>query len=96
VVTTPQDARSRVLLLFLAGVALLAVGALIFFTQLPSGQTDFIAYGPLDDADLPDLGNPRLALGGAAIAGAGFLVILVPIVACGVRLGQLLGQPEGD
>lgn len=91
---TPQAAGSRLNLLFLAGLALLVVGALVFFTQLPSGQTEFVVLGPLDDADLPDLGNPRLALGGAAIAGAGFLVILVPIVAWGVLLGQALGSSD--
>ena len=51
---------------------------------------DVIAENPWGSS-----GDLRLSLLGAAIAGAGFLVVLVPIVAWGVYLGRRLGGSVG-
>ena len=89
--------RRLLLGLFGLGVLLLALGATVFFAYFPHWESGgwFVYAG--DDYAGPGLeGDLRAALGGAAIAGAGFLVILVPIVAWGVRLGQLLGRSQAD
>jgi hypothetical protein len=98
-------ARRLTLALFLVGLGLLAVGAAIFFWQFPHSPGDYgwFAYGkdpePARYADWSmgwpgTEGDLRLSLAGAAVAGAGFLVILVPIIAWGVRLGQSSARPD--
>lgn len=93
-----MSAQRVTLGLFGLGVLLLAVGATVFFVFFPhSGVEDFgwFANTEEDYADWemgwPDpSGDLRLTMVGAAIAGVGFLVILVPIIAWGVRLGRML------
>lgn len=91
----------RTVLLGLAavGVALLAVGAAVFFANFPrSGLEEFGWFAQSGDDPNWTMGWPeptgdlRLTMVGAAIAGAGFLVVLVPIVAWGVHLGRRLGR----
>lgn len=94
-----------VLALFVLGLTLLAVGATIFFWQFPHAPGDhgWFAYAA-DEHRYADWemgwpgteGNLRLTMAGAAVAGAGFLVILVPIIAWGVRLGLALDRPTTD
>ena len=96
--------RRLLLGLFAVGVGLLAIGAAVFFASFPHGTDDFgwFAYADApDNADWemgwPDpSGDLRLTMLGAAIAGAGFLVMLVPIVAWGVHLGRGLGSSRAD
>jgi hypothetical protein len=87
--------------LFVVGLALLVVGAVLFFWQFPHSGAEWVGM-PAGAADghsdwsmgWQDHGSLRWSLFGAAIAGAGFLVILAPIIAWGVRLGLALGQPD--
>ncbi|WP_460835168.1 hypothetical protein [Nocardioides hungaricus] len=83
--------RRLLLGLFGAGVALLAVGAAVFFAFFPHQESGgWFAYGDVEGGLPRAEGSLRAALVGAAIAGTGFLVVLVPIVAWGVRLGRRL------
>lgn len=94
----------RVLLgLFGLGVLILAIGAAIFFAQFPHTSDSWSGYaGDVDAGADWSMGWPgvegdlRGAMAGAAIAGVGFLVILVPIVASGVWLGRQLERSAGD
>lgn len=89
--------------LALIGVGLLAVGAALFFWQFPHAPDDYGWFGYAGEVEAGDdwsmgwpgvEGDLRLSLAGAAVAGAGFLVVLVPIVAWGVRLGHALGARD--
>lgn len=79
------------------GVLLLALGATVFFASFPHQVTgNCLVYAGAGRGLPCTEGSLRGALAGAAVAGVGFLVILVPIVAWGVRLGRSLGRSEGD
>ena len=89
--------RRLVLGLLAVGLGLLAVGAALFFVYVPHYETGgCFVYADWDGGGPCLQGDLRAAMAGAAIAGAGFLVVLVPIVAWGVRLGRLLGAAGGD
>jgi hypothetical protein len=99
------SARRAVLVLFVVGLALLAAGAALFILQFPHAPDDFGWFAYADDTQADPFadwsmgwpgseGDVRLSLAGAAIAGAGFLVILVPIIAWGVRSGRMQSDAE--
>ncbi|GAA4363994.1 hypothetical protein [Nocardioides caricicola] len=93
--------RRVVQLLFLVGLGLLAVGAAVFFWQFPHTPDTWFGYRSDGSSDADwhmgwpgTEGDLRLSLAGAALAGAGFLVILVPIIAWAVRLGLRLAEAD--
>ena len=95
-----MSARRLALGLFGLGVLLLAVGATVFFVFFPHGIDDvgWFGYGAERDHADWEMGWPessgdlRLSMVGAAVAGVGFLVVLVPLIAWAVHLGRSLGD----
>ncbi|GAB6985560.1 hypothetical protein [Nocardioides pyridinolyticus] len=94
-----MSARRLTLALFGVGVLLLAVGTTVFFAFFPHSVEDWFGFAAAEDpfADW-EMGWPepsgdlRLTMVSAAISGAGFLVLLVPIIAWGEQLGRRLGE----
>lgn len=87
--------QKLVRVLFGLGILILGIGALVFFAYFPhQASGGCFAYGDFQGGLPCTEGSLRATMLGAAVAGVGFLVVLVPIIAWGVRLGQALGRSD--